>query len=155
MHKADTKKKKFFNMKIVWWVLFVLWISGVILLSTIRGDMIPKLPIPNRIFGIGMDKIFHFGLFTTGGILLSGALRISFAWRWRTILLVTIICLSLFGMSDEFHQLYTPKRSGADIGDWLADTLGSTFGAFLLYFFYGFPFIRKRRIPDCLAPEGD
>jgi VanZ family protein len=37
---------------------------------------------------------------------------------------------SLFGASDEWHQLFTPLRD-SDIRDWLADTLGAVIGAFV------------------------
>jgi VanZ family protein len=37
---------------------------------------------------------------------------------------------SLYGASDEWHQLFTPGRS-SDIHDWFADTLGALLGVIL------------------------
>jgi VanZ family protein len=50
--------------------------------------------------------------------------------------LVASLALSLFGVTDEYHQLYTVNRSGADVGDWVADTLGGCFGAVITSLFY-------------------
>ena len=33
---------------------------------------------------------------------------------------------------DEFHQLFTPGRSGGDVGDWIADTFGAFCGVLLM-----------------------
>ena len=39
---------------------------------------------------------------------------------------------SVIGRLDEYHQTFTPGRSGNDYGDWLADTLGAAAGAFFV-----------------------
>lgn len=140
---------------LIWWILCVLWACGVLILSSIRGDFFPRLDIPLRLFGVGMDKVVHFGLFLVGGFLLTGALRQSFNWTWRRLFLVTFISLALFGASDEIHQLFTPHRSGADVGDWIADTLGGVAGLLLLYLAYGIRLFRKRCATHLLASTGN
>jgi len=40
-----------------------------------------------------------------------------------------IIAGTLYGVSDEFHQTFTPNRSGNDLGDLTADFIGSFIGA--------------------------
>jgi len=44
-------------------------------------------------------------------------------WWWA------IIAGTLYGVSDEFHQTFTPNRSGNDLGDLTADFIGSFIGA--------------------------
>ncbi len=75
------------------------------------------------------DKFLHFSAFALGGALLAAALHASFRWPWRRLALCAAAVLALFGASDEWHQLYTPNRSGADVYDWLADALGALTGA--------------------------
>ena len=48
-------------------------------------------------------------------------------WRWVA---VAIVWATLYGVSDEFHQLFVPGRS-ADRYDVLADCAGATLGAAL------------------------
>ena len=44
-------------------------------------------------------------------------------------LLVVTISLAAIGALDEWHQSWIPTRSGNDLGDWIADVLGSLTGA--------------------------
>ena len=53
-------------------------------------------------------------------------------WRARSALRrwwLAIVVGALYGVSDEFHQTFTPMRSGNDLGDITADVIGSTIGA--------------------------
>jgi len=43
--------------------------------------------------------------------------------------LMVILAVSLFGLSDEFHQAYTPGRA-VEFADWVADTLGAAVAVF-------------------------
>ena len=45
---------------------------------------------------------------------------------------LSVAVISVFGMLDEYHQLFTPGRSGGDVGDWTADTFGAFCGALLM-----------------------
>ena len=40
---------------------------------------------------------------------------------------------SVYGVTDEFHQIFTPGRS-CDLMDWLVDTIAATIGALICYF---------------------
>lgn len=105
---------------------------GITILSSLSGDQLPA-----AVSGFpGEDKVLHFVAFTVGGVLLALALRHSTRWSWTKIFLLTVCGISLFGMIDELHQLFTPKRSGADVGDWTADTLGGVAGAAAVVFTY-------------------
>ena len=75
------------------------------------------------------DKLYHASNF---GVL--AALLYPVAGRaWLAVLLA-----SLYGVSDEAHQAFVPGRS-ADVGDWLADTVGALVAVTLLLY------LRQRR----------
>lgn len=46
---------------------------------------------------------------------------------WRAVLAAVVIS-SLYGVSDEYHQLFVPRRS-FEVLDMIADTIGSVVGA--------------------------
>jgi VanZ family protein len=105
------------------WIAVLGWAATIVYLSSLSGDQIEEIA-PNL-----ADKVAHFSAFLVGGVLLAVALRLSTAWTWLRIVVVTVLALSAFGAADEYHQLHTPNRSGADLGDWIADALGSIAGA--------------------------
>ncbi len=106
--------------------LFVIWMGALWFLSA--GNNAPKetFTIPH------IDKLYHFLYFFAGGTTLS--LFVGLKWPTIDTKRLFIICLvigSIIGRLDEYHQSFTPGRSGNDTGDWLADTLGGGAGALL------------------------
>lgn len=86
-----------------------------------------------RILGPDADilsSIAHFLEYTVLGIVLANALRCHMPLRRAC--LVAIGCASLYGVSDEFHQLFVPGRM-CDPVDWAVDTAGATLGSGALY----------------------
>lgn len=67
---------------------------------------------------VDFDKVAHFGVF---GLLAMLVVRNGFTPRraW-----VAVLAVSLFGLTDEWHQSFTPGRS-VEFADWVADTLGA------------------------------
>ncbi|MBX3751359.1 MAG: VanZ family protein [Opitutaceae bacterium] len=67
---------------------------------------------------VGIDKVAHFGVF---GLLAILVVRNGFTPRraW-----VAVLAVSLFGLTDEWHQSVTPGRF-VEVADWVADTLGA------------------------------
>jgi len=109
-----------------WLAGFLLWFAVLWTFSSFPGPGGYAPPIGH------LDKVAHFGYFFGGGGLLS-------AWlfrlrpdrpRWTVILSITILALALIGGLDEWHQTFTPGRSGNDPFDWLADVLGAAAGGF-------------------------
>ena len=47
-------------------------------------------------------------------------------------MIVVIVVGFVIGRLDEYHQSFTPGRTGNDNGDWLADILGSIGGAWVM-----------------------
>lgn len=113
-----------------WFALFV-WAVSLWFLS--EGSPAPKNgpEIPH------VDKLAHFGYFFIGGGLMSaGLLAWRPAWRFcrRAVFGWVSLVFVVIGRLDEYHQGFTPGRSGNDTGDWIADALGAAAGAcFILY----------------------
>jgi VanZ family protein len=122
---------------ILLWIAVLAWMAGVTWLSSKPSSFFPKEDIPN------LDKIVHGVLYTTGAFFAAGSMLVSFAWRKRVIFAITIVAISAFGALDEYHQLSTPGRSGGDVGDWTADTLGAVLG--VLCVMGALRFLRHRR----------
>lgn len=107
----------------VWFGSLAGWFGLLWFLSSMSGvGGGPQIP--------HLDKVAHFVYFLAGGFLFSGwilKLRPA-APDWRKIMLFTVCAMALTGGLDEWHQCYTPGRSGADPWDWLADVLGGAAG---------------------------
>lgn len=70
----------------------------------------------------GSDKVVHFLLF---GLMATLVARIDAVARTRPLgRYAAILIVSVFGVTDELHQHFTPGRS-MDVWDWVADTLGA------------------------------
>lgn len=127
------------------WLAVVTWAATIVTLSSLSGPQIEELNWLEL-----WDKAAHFIAFVAGALCVVLALRWSTAWSWRKVVLVAAISVSLFGAIDEWHQLYTPNRTGADVLDWLADTLGAIAGATATRSIYA----RYQR-KNLTAPAGD
>ena len=111
-----------------WLAGFILWFVSLWILSSFAmpGEFNPRIE--------NVDKLQHFGFFFGGAGLLSAALfRLKpEAPDWKRIITAAVIAMALVGWLDEWHQSFTPGRSGNDIYDWLADVLGALAGSFTL-----------------------
>jgi VanZ family protein len=132
------------QLRIGSWIAVLGWAATIVFLSSLSGKQIQEIA-PNL-----ADKVAHFSAFVVGGVLLAVALRLNTAWTWLRIVLVAVLALCVFGAVDEYHQLHTPNRSGGDLGDWIADALGSIAGAIATSLLYAR--IARQVAP---APAGD
>lgn len=117
-------KRSFVILCVLAWLGVVGWAATIYYCSTMTGQEVEHV-LPWHIW----DKALHFGIFTVGAALLAAALRITAGWPWRVVIVLTIVLLSIYGASDEYHQTFTAGRSGGDVGDWTADSLGAIVGA--------------------------
>ena len=114
-------------LQIMWfaWGLVLCWAGTEFFLSSCTGHQISRfmLSIPQ------WDKVCHIVAFAAGGGAMAWAIGVT--WRPPVLwtFLISVFLVSFFGATDEWHQLYTPGRSGADFFDWLADTVGAIVGA--------------------------
>ncbi|MDN3512742.1 MAG: VanZ family protein, partial [Candidatus Jettenia sp.] len=122
------KESKRMNIKIKmpWIFRCILALAYAYCIYIASSQDTSSVPLPPYI-----DKLIHFVEF--------GLLCFMICWSlspvlmgtrmlYKTILAIGIA--SLYGMSDEFHQYFTPHRS-VTISDWLADTTGAITAGFL------------------------
>lgn len=134
------------------WCLAALWAAFIFFMSAHTGaDLdggsgfaaqvkrwLTALAAP--VFGEGTDVVStgaHFLEYAVFGALLFGALfltrrcrREGRLYRLWSLALVAVAIASLYGATDEFHQLFVPGRL-CDPADWLTDTCGAALGAAL------------------------
>ena len=100
------------------------------------GSAIPGRSIP-RVWIFSFDKVIHFLEYGLGGALCAFAMGEVPAAR---AILVGAVFASLYGATDELHQLFVPGRL-CDVRDWIADTAGGTAGAVFGHVFR--PLVRR------------
>jgi VanZ family protein len=105
-----------------WAWLWIVWFATLFYLSSLPGDAFDFNP-PFDWF----DKIEHAGFFFLGGLALGGA--VVARGRWPALWWVLPAAAAVVGAFDEWHQLYSPGRSGLDVFDWLADVIGGSLAA--------------------------
>lgn len=112
------------------WLAVALWAGTITYFSSLSGPEIQQLGLTF------WDKAQHFSAFAVGGVILALALRWSVTWPWKRLVRFAVVALMIFGALDEFHQVFTPRRSGADPLDWLADCFGALVGVALFVVIY-------------------
>ena len=114
------------NIKIPWLLKCTLTIAYAYLIFAASSEDTSSIAIPRYV-----DKLIHFVEFGFLCLMTCWALssaRIGSKNIYKLILAIGIT--SFYGMSDEFHQFFTPHRS-SDVFDWLADTAGAVAAGFL------------------------
>lgn len=137
--------KKTYRVAVASWLLVAAWAVFIFFMSANTGDALDK---GDGLFSLifqwlhsvqaGMlppdvDLVSPAGHFCE--YLVFGALWLN-AWRTRLALpwaaWTSVVCASLYGISDEIHQIFVPGRT-ADPIDWLVDTCGAALGALIAY----------------------
>jgi VanZ family protein len=108
--------------------LAIYWIT-IFVFTTIPVNTLPK------IFDV-QDKLEHFIAFFILSIFLFLALHFQNKniFIKKNVVIVTILCVLIYGAIDEIHQMLIPGRT-ADIFDWIADSLGGSIGIFCTFLF--------------------
>jgi VanZ family protein len=107
------------------WAPALLWSAVIFGLSSIPGDALPSLP-----GWWSADKLVHGGVYGVLGALCWWGLRRTWA-RDRGLVQQVFaagMCTALYGITDELHQAFTPRRS-PDPFDVMADAVGGWLGA--------------------------
>ena len=142
---AETVRKRSTRFVAVSWVAVAVWACFIFFMSSNTSTGLNEgLGIFSSIYRAMQDvqasilgpdadvlsSIAHFCEYTVFGALLANALRCHMPLRRAC--LVAIACASLYGVSDEFHQLFVPGRM-CDPVDWMVDTAGATLGSGIFY----------------------
>lgn len=104
------------------WGPALLWATFVFVMSSVPGPKLPPLEVPN------LDKIVHAAVYGVLGMLCWRGVRLTRDLGPLRAMFVATGIATLYGISDEFHQAFTPNRA-PDWNDVLADAAGSFLGA--------------------------
>jgi VanZ family protein len=109
------------NTFVAYWLPVVIYCSLIFMQSSYSSyDGLPQ-------FG-GADKLWHFCAYAVLGALFYRAFsNTPINQKARQIVLISIVCASVYGLSDEIHQYFVPSRQ-ASLADWGADIFGSIGG---------------------------
>jgi VanZ family protein len=100
------------------------WAAVIFVLSSIPGSAFPEVP------GRYTDKVVHVALYGVLGLLVGRALAATTALGGPARVALTCALATAYGITDELHQLFTPRRS-CDWHDVVADALGGLVGGLL------------------------
>ena len=116
-------------MKTVQRRLLLTWLPVLALCAVIFFQSIFPSPDLGPAFPL-KDKVMHMAAYGLLAALFYRACRVTWPGRLSAVqLLVISVCFaSLYGVSDEFHQLFVVSRQ-ADVMDGVADVAGSILGA--------------------------
>ena len=109
-----------------YWVPVVLYAGTIFYLS---AQSHPEDDLPSFLFEDVSDKVLHAVEYAGLGGLCYRAFRWGVSGQVAShALLFAIVTASLYGITDEMHQLFVPFRESG-WQDWLADTIGAVIGA--------------------------
>jgi VanZ family protein len=114
-------------VQVLWyWVPVVLYAGTIFYLSS---QSHPEEQLPSFLLEEVSDKVLHAMEYAGLGGLCYRAFRWGMSGQVASrALLFAIVTASLYGMSDEAHQLFVPFRESSWL-DWLADMVGAVIGA--------------------------
>jgi VanZ family protein len=114
-------------VQVLWhWMPVVLYAGIMFYLSS---QSHPEEQLPSFLLEVVSDKVLHAVEYAGLGGLCYQAFRWGMSGQVASrALLFAIVTASLYGMTDEVHQLFVPFRESS-WQDWLADTIGAVIGA--------------------------
>lgn len=116
------KRKKDVVAVVINWLPVLVCMGIIFRASSIPGSNIPSL-FPFQ------DIAFHAFIYALLAFFFRRALKNTFlTLTFAKIIAFTVLFGLIYGVSDEFHQLFVPNRS-ADFFDILIDTVGSLTGS--------------------------
>lgn len=118
MTKPEVENKR---TAIICWFFTICYMGIIFYFSSLKGTALPELPQ-------GFDKIFHTGIYAGLAVLIFLSLKASGVRRY--VFLLSVVITTIYGISDEFHQLYVPGRE-TSISDILVDFIGAFSGSYL------------------------
>jgi len=118
--------------RFVWYHLPAIgWAIVIFIASSIPNASLPPIGVEYE------DKWTHLLIFGVFGFLVARSFFVLTRprWLWQNFWLFAILVGIVYGISDEFHQLFVPGRY-SDVWDALADAIGTILGVvvFLVFF---------------------
>lgn len=108
-----------------YWVPALLWIGVIFFLSSM-----PESATPGRF--LMSDKLLHAAEYFILAFLILFALQRTTALKFSTCFWIVLAAGTIYGLSDEIHQLYVSTRH-FDLTDLLADVCGMLVLFFILW----------------------
>jgi VanZ family protein len=122
-----------------YWLPLVTYALGIFGLSSIPGDGLPPMPLDisflPEFIANNPDKIAHALMYGILGWLSLRAVARGANVAFPLAAILAFFIASTYGATDEFHQMFVPKRSST-VGDWVADSVGSFLAIAILYPIY-------------------
>jgi VanZ family protein len=115
------------TLQMLWYWMPVALYAGVIFFLSAQSH--PEEQLPSFLLKEVSDKVLHAVEYAV----LGGLCYRAFRWGLNgqvaaRALIIAIVAASLYGVTDEVHQLFVPFRESS-WQDWLADTIGAAIGA--------------------------
>jgi VanZ family protein len=108
-----------------YWVPVALYAGFIFFMS---AQSHPEEQLPSFLLKDVSDKVLHAVEYAVLGVLCYRGFRWGVSGQVASrALLFAIVTTSLYGMTDEAHQLFVPFRESS-WQDWLADTIGAAIG---------------------------
>ena len=122
-------------MQMLWyWMPVALYAGAIFYLS---AQPHPEEQLPSFLLKEVSDKVLHLLEYSVLGALCYRAFRWGLNGQVAArALIIAIVAASLYGVTDEVHQLFVPFRESSWL-DWLADTIGAAIGALSWRFVLG------------------
>ncbi len=122
-------------MQMLWyWMPVALYAGAIFYLS---AQPHPEEQLPSFLLREVSDKVLHLLEYSVLGALCYRAFRWGLNGQVAArALIIAIVAASLYGVTDEVHQLFVPFRESSWL-DWLADTIGAAIGALSWRFVLG------------------
>jgi VanZ family protein len=123
------------TMQMLWyWMPVALYAGAIFYLS---AQPHPEEQLPSFLLKDVSDKVLHLLEYSVLGALCYRAFRWGLNGQVAArALIIAIVAASLYGVTDEVHQLFVPFRESSWL-DWLADTIGAAIGALSWRFVLG------------------
>jgi len=114
------------TVQVLWyWVPVALYAGAIFFLS---AQSHPEEHLPSFLLKDVSDKVLHAVEYAVLGGLCYRAFRWGLSEQMAArALIIAIVTASLYGVTDEVHQLFVPFRESS-WQDWLADTIGAVIG---------------------------
>lgn len=125
------------------WVPALAWAGVIFILSSIPGDVYPAEPVVNA------DKLVHAGVYLILGILCVRGFVLGSALAGSVRHVLGAGLATIYGVSDELHQLFVRNRS-CDVWDAVADLIGASLGAVAVLYV---PNLLREFAPSSNKPE--